>query len=152
MAPSKSGKAEKACFFGLSAIYKVQIRRKPMKLILLVFTFLLWLGSSALMPAATFTVTTTDNSSGPGDGQMSLNEAIQAAQAGDTIAFNIPGAGPHIIQTPLGGYPLITVDNLTIDGYTQPGSAPNSHPILGGNNAQIKIVLDSTGADSATDP
>jgi len=123
-----------------------------MKLILLVFALLVWLGSTALLPAATFTVTTTDNSSGPGDGQTSLNEAIQVAQAGDTIAFNIPGAGPHIIQTPLGGYPLITVDNLTIDGYTQPGSSPNTHSILGGNNAQIKIVLDSTGADSASNP
>src|SRR5258707_116438 len=82
--------------------------------------------------ADTITVTTIDNSSGPDDGQISLMEAIQAALPGDTIAFSIPGAGPHVIQTPLGGYPVITVDNLTIDGYSQPGSSPNTNPILGG--------------------
>jgi hypothetical protein len=98
--------------------------------------------------AATITVTTTDNASGPGE-PISLDEAIRAAIDGDTIAFNIPGDGPHVIVTPIGGYPLITVNNLTIDGYTQPGSSPNTNPILGGNNAQIRIVLDSTGTDSA---
>lgn len=39
-----------------------------------------------------------------------------------------------------------------MDGYTQPGATPNSNPILGGNNAQLKIVLDSTGTDSAPNP
>lgn len=100
--------------------------------------------------AATLTVTTTDNSSGPGDGVTSLDEALRSAIDGDTIEFNIPGAGPHVIVTPLGGYPLITAHNLTINGYSQPDSVPNSNPILGGNNAQIKIVLDSTGSDSGT--
>ncbi len=104
-------------------------------------------------PAAVITVTTTDNGSGPGDADTSLLEALQTASDGDTIGFRIPGAGPHFLQTPLGGYPLITANNLTIDGYSQPGSAPNTNPILGGNNAQIKIVLDSTGTDSGpTDP
>ena len=42
---------------------------------------------------------------------------------------------------------------MTIDGYTQPGASPNTNPILGGNNAQIKIVLDSTGTHSGpSDP
>ena len=103
--------------------------------------------------AGTITVTTPDNASTPGDGQISLLEALQQSADGDTIRFNIPGAGPHRIQTPLGGYPLITAHNLTIDGYTQPGATPNTNPILGGNNAQIKIVLDSTASDSdTTDP
>lgn len=103
--------------------------------------------------AAMIIVTTTDNSSGPGDGLTSLYEAIQTAGAGDTIQFLIPGLGPHVIQTPLGGYPLITVSDLTIDGYSQPGAFPNTNSILGGNNAQIQIVLDSTGADSGvSDP
>jgi hypothetical protein len=102
--------------------------------------------------AATITVTTINNDSGPGDGQTSLLEALTSAGTGDTIAFSIPGPGPHVIVTPLGGYPLITVDNLTIDGYTQPGSAPNTNSILGGNSAQIQIVLDSTGSDSAPNP
>lgn len=107
--------------------------------------FAVWIPSA---PAATITVTTTDNASGPGDGLISLDEALRSAADNDTIAFNIAGAGPHYIATPLGGYPLLTAHNLTINGYTQPGSVPNSNPILGGNNAQIKIVLDSTGAES----
>lgn len=103
--------------------------------------------------AATITVTTTDNSSGPGDGATSLDEALRAATDGDIIEFNIPGAGPHTIVTPLGGYPLISANDLKIRGYSQPGSSPNTNPILGGNNAQIKIVLDSTGAESGpSDP
>src|SRR5438128_322047 len=36
----------------------------------------------------------------------SLLQALQMAGAGDTITFAIPGPGPHVIQTPLGGYPL----------------------------------------------
>jgi hypothetical protein len=115
-----------------------------------VIALALW---APLAHAATLTVTTTDNASGPGDGQNSLDEALRSATHGDTIRFNIPGTGPHFIATPLGGYPVITAHNLTIDGYSQPGSVPNSNPILGGNNARIQIVLDSTGADSgANDP
>lgn len=101
---------------------------------------------------ALITVDTVNNDS-PGANETSLLEALSSAQDGDYIRFNIPGTGPHVIVTPLGGYPLITANNLTIDGYTQPGSAPNTNPILGGNNAQIQIVLDSTGADSGpSDP
>lgn len=95
--------------------------------------------------AAPITVTTADNSSLPGDGVNSLDEALRAATDGDLIRFNIPGPGPHYIKTPIGGYPLITAHNLTIDGYSQPGSRPNTNSILGGNGAQIQIVLDSTG-------
>jgi hypothetical protein len=91
------------------------------------------------------TVNTTNNDT-PGATETSLLQALTGVQEGDYIRFAIPGAGPHTIVTPLGGYPLITANNVTIDGYSQPGSAPNSNPILGGNNAQIKIVLDSTGA------
>ena len=88
--------------------------------------------------AATITVTTTASA-----GAGSLSAALSAIQAGDTIAFNIPGDGPHVIATPPGGHPLITAHNVTIDGYTQPGSAPNSNGILAANNARIGIVLDS---------
>lgn len=89
------------------------------------------------------TVTTTASS-----GAGSLHAALTALQPGDWIAFNIPGAGPHVIETPVDGYPLITADNVTIDGYTQPGAVANSNPILGANNAQIKIVLDSRNGNS----
>jgi hypothetical protein len=63
---------------------------------------------------------------GPG----SLRQAIDCAniRAGlDTIAFNIPGAGVHTIS-PTTALPTIT-DPVTIDGYTQPGAAPNTNAI-----------------------
>lgn len=96
-------------------------------------------------------IVTTTNNDAPGAG-TSLLQAITQLAEGDVIKFNIPGDGPHVIVTPLGGYPLITANNVTIDGYSQPGSKPNSNGILGGNNAQIKIVLDSTGTDSLPNP
>jgi hypothetical protein len=108
-------------------------------------------GSGSITVGRVVTVNTVNNES-PGAGETSLNQALSGLQEGDVIRFNIPGAGPHVIVTPLGGYPLITVNNVTIDGYSQPGSVPNTNPILGGNNAQLKIVLDSTGADSAGTP
>lgn len=98
-------------------------------------------------------VVTTTNNEAPGGG-TSLLQAISQLADGDVIKFNIPGDGPHTIITPLGGYPLITANTVTIDGYSQPGSKPNSNGILGGNNAQIRIILDSTRDDSlpSTDP
>jgi hypothetical protein len=97
------------------------------------------------------TVNTVNNET-PGAGETSLLQALSDLQDGDYIRFNIPGAGPHVIVTPLGGYPLITNNGITIDGYTQPGSVPNTNAILRGNNAQLKIVIDSTGTDSAENP
>lgn len=108
---------------------------------------LLCLGMGALcafvtVQAATHTVTTLDNVNPPA-GQLSLKGALERVAAGDTIHFNIPGDGPHFVQTPPGGYRLITVNGVTIDGYSQPGSAPNSNGILQGNNAKLRIILDS---------
>jgi hypothetical protein len=91
--------------------------------------------------AATFTVTTTADS-GPG----SLRQAILDSNANDptesdTIAFNIAGPGPHMI-TPTSGLPGIFTRNITIDGYTQPGSSPNTRtPAQGGLDSVIRIVL-----------
>ena len=96
------------------------------------------------------TVTTTNNET-PG-AETSLLQVLGSLNDGDYVRFNIPGAGPHTIVTPIGGYPLITNNGVIIDGYTQPGSVRNSNPILGGNNAQLKIVLDSTGTESAPNP
>src|SRR5437867_13052365 len=105
---------------------KVKESMKPKTFLLFAFALCLIAPSTR---AAVIAVTTTDNASGPGDGQTSLIEALQTAGDGDTIQFNVPGPGPHVIQTPLGGYPLIMANNLTIDGYSQPGSAPNTNPI-----------------------
>jgi len=98
--------------------------------------------------ADTFTVTTTADT-GPG----SLRQAILDANAqtggfacnGHQIAFAIPGDGVHTIQ-PLSALPalLITID---LDGFTQPGSVPNS--ASQGNNSVIKIELDGSLAGAA---
>jgi CSLREA domain-containing protein len=99
--------------------------------------------------AATFTVNTTvdapDASPGNGvcltaSGTCSLRAAIEEANvtaATDTIAFAIPGAGVHRIITstlPSASRPLI------VDGFTQPGSQPNTNP-TGGLNAVLTIEL-----------
>jgi len=97
--------------------------------------------------AADFTVTTTAS-----DGNGSFSKAIRDADASadlvNTITFNIAGAGPHYITPPVGGFPIVTKDNLTIDGYSQPGSAVNTAAITATNNAAIKIVLDARAPNS----
>ena len=94
-------------------------------------------------PIGRVVTVTTANNVNPPVGAVSLLRALTGLQNGDTIRFNIPGAGPHFIETPADGYPLITAHNVTIDGYSQPGSSPNTNPILAANNAQIRVVLDS---------
>ncbi|MFO1065059.1 MAG: hypothetical protein U0892_14435 [Pirellulales bacterium] len=87
---------------------------------------------------ATFTVDNTNDS-----GAGSLRAAILGANASagaDSIAFNIPGSGVHVIQ-PASPLPTIT-DSVTIDGYSQPGSSPNT--LLDSDNAVINIELDGS--------
>jgi hypothetical protein len=84
--------------------------------------------------ADTYVVTNT-NPDGPGSlAQAILDSNGRTGQ--DTIVFNIPGSGLHRIQ---GFRPAIT-DSLVIDGYTQPGSHPNTLSV--GNDAVILIQLD----------
>jgi len=104
--------------------------------------------------AATFTVTNTADS-GAGSFRQALLDA-NAAVGPDTIAFNIPGAGVHTI-TLTSVLPLIT-SPVFIDGYTQPGSSPNTNPMNAGINAVLNIELTgplgllffSTGSDGST--
>src|SRR5437588_331887 len=72
--------------------------------------------------AATFTVNTADDHN---DGvcnaaDCTLREAINAANAGDRISFNIPGAGVHTINA-TNGFSITKA--VTIDGTSQPGFA-----------------------------
>ncbi len=92
--------------------------------------------------AATFTVTTAA-SDGAGSFSKAIRDADASADLVNTIRFNIPGVGPHYIVPPVGGFPLLTKDNTTIDGYSQPGSSVNTRAITQTNNAVIKIVLDA---------
>jgi hypothetical protein len=102
--------------------------------------------AAAPLGAATFTVTTTADS-----GAGSLRQAIfdaNAAPGADTIAFNIAGPGVHtiVLASPL---PFVT-DVVTIDGYTQPGSAVNTAPLAEGTNAVLNIEV--SGAPIALEP
>ncbi len=90
--------------------------------------------------ATTFTVINTNDS-----GAGSLRDALLTANVtpgANTIAFNIPGTNVQTIA-PLTALPTIT-NTLTIDGYTQPGSQPNT--LTNGNNARLLIRLDGRSA------
>lgn len=107
---------------------------------------------SAMASGSTFVVNSTGDQpdANPGDGicrtaqnTCTLRAAIVEANlepGPNTIAFNIAGAGPHSINisTPL---PTLsdTTGPTTIDGYTQPGSSPNTHALA--SNAVIKIEI-----------
>ncbi|RMF42235.1 MAG: DUF4347 domain-containing protein, partial [Planctomycetota bacterium] len=112
---------------------------------------------------ATVTVTTTsDTNDGdtssinnllitPGaDGAISLREAILAANntaGSDTIAFNIPGVGPHTIAL-ASALPQVT-DAAVIDGFTEPDYAGTpviriDGAALSGTNDGLHIVASNT--------
>jgi len=93
--------------------------------------------------ADVFTVTNTDPS-GPGSLAQAITDANNQAGA-DTIAFNIPGPGVHTITVTADSL-LGVVDDVTIDGYTQPGAQPNTLAV--GDNAIILIQLDGGGPAS----
>jgi hypothetical protein len=85
-------------------------------------------------------VVTSTADSGPG----SLRQAVldtDAHPGNDLITFDIPGGGVHTIQ-PFSSLPALT-DTVTVDGYSQPGSAPNTLPAA--DNAVINIVVDGQG-------
>jgi hypothetical protein len=90
--------------------------------------------------ANTFLVINT-NDGGPG----SLRQAISDANNNpgfDTIAFAIPGVFVHTI-TLLETLPAI-IDQVLIDGYTEPGSMQNT--LAEGDNAVILIEIDGSNA------
>ena len=80
--------------------------------------------------------------------QCTLRAAIEQANAtsgADTINFNLLGSGPFTI-TPTSQLPTIA-DQLTINGYTQPGASPNT--LARGTNANLLIELNGTEAGTA---
>jgi len=88
-----------------------------------------------------FTVTNTNDS-----GAGSLRQAILDANAAsglDSISFAIPGGGVKTIS-PTSPLPTIT-GAVIIDGYTQPGSNPNTHA-TGGLNTLLMIELNGINA------
>ncbi len=105
--------------------------------------------STADAPDASLAGTACDTDVFTNGDQCTLRAAIQQANAtagADLINFAIPGTGVKTINvgaTGLGALPAIT-EQLTIDGYTQPGSSPNTRAT--GNNAVLKIELNGASA------
>ncbi len=95
--------------------------------------------------AATFTVTNT-NDSGTGSLRQAITDSNNAPGA-DTINFNIPGTGVQTI-IPASALPTIT-GPVTINGYSQPGSSPNTNGPGQGSNAVLRVELNGSGAGSS---
>jgi CSLREA domain-containing protein len=104
--------------------------------------------STADAPDASLAGAACDTDLFTGGDQCTLRAAIQQANAtagADTINFAIPGTGVKTVNvgaTGLGRLPTIT-DPVSINGYTQPGSSPNTKAV--GNDASLKIELSGTG-------
>src|SRR5271154_3403576 len=85
-------------------------------------------------PSAYSVINTLD--SGAGSLRQAILDAnVHANQGGpDLIAFNIAGTSVHTIS-PSTALPTIT-DPVIIDGYSQPGSSPNT--LANGENAVLQ--------------
>jgi hypothetical protein len=137
---------------------------RPVRTLALVFVVVLLTTlhlSSAL--AATFTVDNVgdaadfstsdgvcDTNDSSGNGPCTLRAAIQQANStlgSDLVFFNIPGAGSHTIQ-PASALPTIT-DPVIINGYSEPGSSPNTSATS--ISAVLMIELDGINAGPSTD-
>ena len=97
-----------------------------------------------LFSTSSAVVVTNTNDSGPG----SLRDAISFVNSncsGQTITFNLPvePVGPKTIHL-TSALPRLTCNNMSIDGYSQPGASRNTATT--GNNAVILIELDGSGA------
>ena len=108
------------------------------------------------------TIVTNTNDSGTG----SLRDAINAVNevcapkslAGSTmpatfsvlgtvVTFNIPASGVQRIQ-PVSPLPVIACDNAVIDGFTQPGTSPNT---LGVGDNAVRLIEVNGGLASVSD-
>ena len=68
---------------------------------------------------------------------LQQTNAIPGAQ---NITFDIPGNFPHTI-TPFTPLPPIT-DTVVLNGFTQPGSTPNTNPVGQDSNANYQVVIE----------
>jgi CSLREA domain-containing protein len=137
-------------------------------LLVVVGALLLSISSGPAEAVTTFTVNSTGDEGEPvasqGDGtcdwdasttgpQCTLRAAIEEANAtansggADEIHFDIGGTGLARTISPTSELPAIT-EALTIDGYTQAGSSPNT--LAEGNDALLNVQLDgfNAGADA----
>ena len=105
---------------------------------------------AAPVGAATLTVTNTSDS-GAGSLRDAIDQSNSTVGITDTIAFAITGAGctgtPTVCTIqPASALPPLT-DPVIIDGYTQPGSSPNSLAV--GDNAVILVEIDGSAINGA---
>src|SRR5204863_1111401 len=101
------------------------------------FALIVGFACAASASGATFVVSNTNDG-----GSGSLRQAIFDANAipgPDQIQFNIPGGGVHTIapETPLP--PLTDGSGVILDGYTQPGSSPNTLPTADDAHPRIEL-------------
>ena len=122
-------------------------------------SFLVMVSAKPAHAFTTFTVTTigdqVDGNLGNGicdvelkATQCTLRAAIQEANfepGADVIKFNVGGGTGVKTITPASQLPEIT-EQVTIDGYSQPGASPNT--LTAGDNAAIKIELNGRDAFS----
>ena len=149
----------------------MQIRLRLARAGRAIFVALVVLCTFTAAHAATLTVDSTADIAAPGDGECTLREAIsnstqnldttggdctagEARPVADTIAFAIPGAGPHAI-TLTADLPIST-DLLVIDGLTQPANGgpaadclngPLLIEISGGGSVATGITYDTLDSD-----
>jgi hypothetical protein len=92
------------------------------------------------------------NDSGPGSLRQAIADTNADITGVDEITFNLPGTGPFTIQP---GSPLEPVSTpVFINGYSQPGSSPNTLPNQGpgaGDNAVPNITVDGRNYNSPAD-
>src|SRR5579884_3651105 len=133
--------------------------------------------SNTISTGQTLTVTSTADPQGKHSGDythcpasgstgFTLRCAILVANhdgLGDTIDFNIPADASGCKSQKIGGtnhtvytivlqalLPQVLADQTTIDGYSQPGTTPNTNSLGQSDNAVIGIVLDGSKLDSAS--
>ena len=87
------------------------------------------------------------NDSGAGSLRQAILDANAAAGA-DTVAFNIVGSGVHTIALAT-SLPAIS-QPLTIDGYTQSGSSPNTHDTTQGLDTVLRIAIDGNASGASS--
>ncbi len=97
----------------------------------------------SLSYAATYTVMVAGpDANVPPTLRFFMNQA-NANPGPDTILFNIPGAGPHVIM-PDSQLPILTDQaGVIINGLSQPGASAGGNPPA---SANLQIVLDGTNA------
>jgi CSLREA domain-containing protein len=115
--------------------------------------------TTSVSASVTFVVTQVNegDDANPGDGicataggPCTLRAAIQEANANlgaDTIQFNLPGGGVHVISITSGPLPVIT-EQLTLDGTSQPNCTVPCIVLSGAALAGANTGLEITASDN----